>query len=158
MDRPSIYLETSVVSYLAADPSRDPATLHRQRITAAWWAQRERFALHSSWVTVREAFRGERAQAARRVRLIATLPLLAETPATQPLTIALAVALSLPARARDDAAHVALAAVYGLDYLVTWDQKHITSPRARAVIDRICRSRGLNPPLPCSPELLIRLR
>ena len=155
MEKPTVYVETSVISYLAADPSRDPVTARNQRITHAWWARRGEFDLVSSWIAVQEARRGNLLVAIRRLHLVAGLRLLPTGEDVPPLAEALANGIPLPACAREDAAHIAVAAVYGIDYLVTWDRKHIANPRLREAMVRICASRGVTAPTPCTPEALI---
>ena len=151
-----MYVETSVISYLAADPSRDPVTARNQRITRAWWARRGELDLVSSWITVQEARRGNLLVAIRRSHLVADLRPLPIGGDVPPLAEALATGIPLPPRAREDAAHIAVAGVYGIRYPVTCDSRHIANPRWEARIDRICGSHGQRKPVLCTPATLIR--
>src|SRR5688500_194435 len=130
MDKPSVYIETSIVSYLAARPSRDPVTARNQRLTHAWWnTRRHDYALFTSRTVVDEAGRGDPAMAKRRLTLLATMPVMKlEDPEFQ-LAQTLQQLVPLPPRAKDDALHIAAAAVRGMAYLLTWNCKHIANPR-----------------------------
>ncbi|HEX6037581.1 hypothetical protein [Longimicrobium sp.] len=155
MDTPSVYIETSIVSYLAADPSRHPVTLRNQQLTHAWWATRERYTLYTSNAVVGEARDGDSRMAAARLALLDPITILAENAEVQALASALRHGIPLPARAHADAAHVAIAAVYGLAYLLTWNCKHIANPKLIPRIARICSAWGRNAPVLCTPAQLL---
>lgn len=153
---PLIYVETSVVSYLAASPSRDLIVAGHQQITHDWWKQRRpRFQLLVSELVLKEAGRGDPAMASLRLELLADIPVL-ETPES---ALALAEALvrrgPLPEKAGADAVHIAIAATHGVRYLMTWNCKHIANAEMRPQIERICRIHGCEPPVLCTPEELM---
>ena len=60
----------------------------------------------------------------------------------------------MPRKAAIDAAHVAIATVHGIDYLVTWNCTHIANAEMRSRIEAVCRSAGFEPPILCTPEEL----
>lgn len=157
MDRPTIYIETSIVSYLAAHPSRDPVTLRNQQLTHAWWNEhRHEFSLLTSPLTWVESARGDAETVRRRLELLATVPACGWPTESMRLARMLQVGIPLPERARADAQHMALAAMNQLAYLLTWDRKHIANPRLRHRIERILRTHGYSPPVFCTPEELMR--
>lgn len=156
MDKPSVYIETSIVSYLAADPSRHPVTLRNQQLTHEWWnTRRERYALHTSDLVEQEAAQGNPRIAQRRLALLAELPLLASTDTVDALARLLRSEVPLPARAKMDAFHIAAATVHRMTHLLTWDSRHIANPRLHPRIQRICFQRGYATPRLCTPYELM---
>lgn len=156
MDKPSVYIETSIVSYLAADASRHPVTLRNQQLTHVWWATaRERYALYTSEFVVEEAGRGNAGMAAQRLALLSNIERLASREAVWGFATALAQGVPLPAKAREDALHIAAAAVNRLDVLVTWDLTHIANPRLVQRMERISAAWGYVLPHLCTPPDLL---
>src|SRR5258705_179162 len=126
--RDKLYVETSVISYLTARPSRDVITLAHQELTRGWWEQAQReFDLYASRLVVAEAQLGDPVAAAARLAVLAPITLLAETAESRSLARSLLAAGGLPAKAASDALHIAVATVHGIDYLVTWNCKHIAN-------------------------------
>jgi hypothetical protein len=156
MDKPTLYIETSIVSYLAADPSRHPVTARNQRLTHEWWnTRRQEHALHTSKFVVDEAADGDRVMAQRRLALLSGIPLLAsEGTVAEELAGALVRGVPLPPRAHADAMHVALASVHGMAYLLTWNCKHIANPRLRARMTQVLAAWGFTVPVLCTPAEL----
>lgn len=152
--KPRVYVETSVLSYLTARPSKDPLTVSRQRITIDWWATRSAFEAHVSEVVLSEASMGDKTYAGRRVDAAKDLLVLTATDESEKLTRALLKAAALPRKAAVDAIHVAIATVYGMDYLVTWNCAHIANAVMRPRIEAVCRRAGFDPPIICTPEEL----
>jgi hypothetical protein len=150
----SVYLETSVVSYLAALPSRDVVVLAHQQLTHAWWARRERYELLISQAVLTEAAAGDPDAAGRRLALVAGVRILDVTAAATDLAESLIREGVLPATALVDAIHVATAAVHGVEFLLTWNCKHIANVVVRARFEQSCRTLGIQPPLICTPEEL----
>lgn len=152
---PTVYVETSVISYLAARPSGDETTRARQLATKRWWANRARWNLVVSSAVMIEAMKGEHESAVRRVELLAGIPAVRVNNQVRTLAAALLRNGPLPAGARVDAEHIALATVNGFDYLVTWNLKHIANPAIQARVAEICRSAGYEPPRIRTPEALL---
>ena len=154
---PSVYIETTVVSYLVARPSRDAIMAERQRQTRAWWENRRGgYALFVSGATVSEALRGELLMARRRAAVLHGIPLLVTRPDVTALGKALVERGPLPSSAESDAYHIAFAAVYRLTYLLTWNCRHIANPRMFSTIERVCREHGVMLPALCTPDELLR--
>ncbi len=153
---PTVYVETSVVSYLAARPTSDLVTEARQRLTRAWWAtRRQAFALVVAPPVLTEAAGGDPAAAARRLGYLAGLPVLEVTDEAAALANALERVARLPPKAAVDALHIALAAAHGVDYLLTWNMRHIANAELRPAIEAACRRAGYAPPVIATPDMLM---
>jgi hypothetical protein len=125
-----VYIETTIVSYLAARLSRDLIVAAHQQLTEEWWLQRRpSFDLFTSQVVVREASAGDREMAQRRLDFLTEVPLLAIDESALQLATQVLQRGMIPARAAEDASHIAIAAVHGMDYLLTWTAS--TSPTHR---------------------------
>ena len=153
--RSRLYVETSVISYLTARPSRDPIALWHQQLTRDWWSRAEsEFELFASRLVVAEAQVGDPSAAASRLAVLQPITLLTETAESRSLARKLIAAGGLPAKAASDALHIGIAAVHGMDYLVTWNCKHIANARMMRFVMETCRSAGFEPPIICTPEEL----
>jgi hypothetical protein len=150
-----VYLETTIPSYLTAWPSRDLIRAAHQQITREWWAGRGAFELYSSRLVVQECQAGDPQAAVDRLAALAGIPLLEQTPEAATLAEALIRGVPLPERAAADALHIAIAAVHGVDYLLTWNCTHIANVTLRPQIESVCRAAGYEPPLICTPEELL---
>ena len=156
MKKKTVYIETTVVSYLAARPTGDLVGAAWQKITADWWeTQRQRFELRTSDVTVAEAGRGDAEAAGRRLGALADVALLPVTEAADELSEALVRGGAVPEKAENDAMHVAVAAVHGVDYLLTWNCRHLDNAEAKPIMRRICREWGYVAPEICTPQELM---
>ncbi|MDE0347135.1 MAG: type II toxin-antitoxin system VapC family toxin [Boseongicola sp.] len=154
--RPTAYIETSVVSYLTARPSRDVVIAAYQEITRDWWRSApERFDLLASALVVSEAGAGDPEAARIRLEALEAVTLLDATPNAEDLANALIKAGSIPRQAADDAAHIAIAVTNGVDFLVTWNFRHIANASIRARIEQVCRQEGYEPPVICTPNELM---
>jgi PIN domain len=154
--RPKLYLETSIVSYLTAHPSRDIVTAARQQITLEWWQKkREMFDLFVSEFVIREARLGDARMAERRLQILEGLSLVLLTEDARLLARELVAKGPLPENAALDALHVAAAVSAGVDYLLTWNFKHLANAAMRNKIESVCRLRGYEPCLICTPEELL---
>jgi len=156
MDKPSVYIETSIVSYLAADPSRHPVTLRNQQLTHAWWnTRREEYALYTSKFVVEEAADGNPAMARARLSLLQGIDLLDVDDEITELAAVVMKEVGLPPRASTDALHVATTTVRGMAYLLTWNCRHIANPALKSRLERSCRRRGYDLPTLCTPTNLM---
>ena len=153
--KPKTYLETTVVSYLAASPSRDIVIAGHQEITREWWKRRDRFELFVSEAVVDEARRGDAAVAARRQALLNGIPVLDLGVEVHDVADRLLRIRAVPAKALVDAVHIAVAAVNRIDYLLTWNCTHIANAAVRGKIEQACRAAGLQAPTICTPEELM---
>jgi hypothetical protein len=152
--RGTVYIETSIVSDLTARPSRDLLVAAHQQLTVAWWEQRSHYELFTSQVVLAEARAGDPDTAQRRVTVLEHLPLLAVSDAAITLAVALVSGQALPTQAAQDALHVAVACIHGMEYLLTWNCAHLANARLRSRIEQICREAGYVPPIICTPEEL----
>ncbi len=154
--KPKIYIETSVISYLTARPSRDVIVIANQQITDEWWqTRRQDFDLYVSELVKLEASGGDPEAAKRRLDSIESIPILTLTPEIIGFGEKLVQEGSLPEKASADALHIATASMNGLDYLLTWNFKHIANATMRYKIERICRLTGYEPPIICTPQELL---
>jgi predicted nucleic acid-binding protein len=152
---PRVYLETSVVSYLVGRLSRDVIVLGNQELTREWWSSRRgEYNLFISEVVVGEASLGDPELARQRLVLAKDLPLLAVTEESERLAPLLLRAAGLAPNAETDALHMAVAAVHGMDYLLSWNCKHIANATIRRAIEKQCRLSGYEPPVICTPQEL----
>ncbi len=148
-----IYLETSVISYLTARPNPSLVLAAHQLITREWWEEHaETDSLYVSDLVVSEAAVGAADAVARRTELLQKLPRLRATIQAELLAAELVSSGAVPENAKEDAAHIAIAAVHGMDYLLTWNCKHIANiVRLRQVYARI-EDMQYVPPIICTPE------
>lgn len=154
--KPSVYLETSVISYLVGRLSRDVVVLGNQELTREWWANRRAdYELFISEVVTVEAASGDPDLALQRVEICDALPLLAISDEAERLAPLLLKAAGMAPNAETDALHVAVAAVHGMEYLLSWNCTHIANATIRRAIDKQCRASGYDPPVICTPQELI---
>jgi hypothetical protein len=154
--RNKLYLETTVLSYLAARSSRDLIVAAHQQLTQEWWAaHRQEFDLYASQLVQQEAAAGDPEMADQRLALLTGAILLATTDAALELAAALVSRKAVPAKAAEDAAHIAIATVHGMDYVLTWNCKHIANARLHKAIGAVCADLGYELPVICTPEELM---
>ena len=153
MPREIVYLETSVISYLAARPSRDLLVAAQQKITSDWWEkERHRYDLAISEFVLAEAAAGNPEVAKRRMALLEGLNLFDLKKDVFQLTSSLIDQKAVPDKAKVDAFHIAVATVNGADYLLTWNCKHINNAHTRKLITQVCIANGFDPPVLCTPQ------
>ena len=152
----SVYVETSIFSYLTSRPSANVVSAARQRLTYEWWEKsRSRFELFVSPLVEAEASRGDTNAAKCRIAAMQGIPSLEIVLQVSELTSLLLERGALPRTAEDDAAHVSLAAVHGMDYLLTWNCRHIDNAEMKPVIRSVCSAYGVDCPEICTPEELL---
>jgi len=156
--KPTVYIETSVISYYTAKPSRDLIVAAHQQITHEWWEQ----ALPEcdpriSEIVIAEADRGDSEAASRRRGAIASMPALLVTEDVIDLANSYFREIGMSEVARADSYHMALAAWHGVDYLVTWNLRHIAAARVRRAVAMVNSRRGIRTPEICTPEQLMEL-
>lgn len=147
-----VYIETSVVSYLSARPSRDIVLEGHRQLTVEWWtAHRQRFDLHISDVVLREAAHGDHSAAARRLAALDGLPVLVTDARSDALARLFIDRSVIPAKAADDAFHVALATIQEIDFLLTWNCTHIANAEMIKRMEAVCLESGYKMPILCTP-------
>ena len=153
---PTAYIETSVVSYLTARPSRDVVVAAYQEVTREWWRDAtERFQLVASELVVAECGAGDVDAARARLETLEGVTLLGTSAAAEDLARNLLDLGAVPRKAAADAAHIAIAAANGVEFLVTWNFRHIANAAMRVAIESACRQAGYKPPVICTPNELL---
>lgn len=150
-----VYIESSVVSYCTAWPSRDLVVAARQGVTRERWARiLSEFECHVSVLVVQEIEGGNPQAASARVEAIAGLPILSIDATTEELAQSLVLEGPIPAGKPEDALHIAIAARSGMDYLLTWNFAHIHNAQMARGIQQVVERCGHQCPIICSPEEL----
>ncbi|HXA19826.1 MAG TPA: type II toxin-antitoxin system VapC family toxin [Thermoanaerobaculia bacterium] len=153
---PKTYVETSVISYLTARQSRDQIAAAHQQLTRDWWdGRRARFDIYVSELVVQEAGRGDAIAARARLEAISGYPVLRVNPVAQRLADSILRRAVLPSKASADALHISLAAVNGMNFLITWNCTHIANGFVLQSVNMLCRDAGFEPPIVCTPEELM---
>ena len=148
----SVYIETTIPSYLTAWRSPELVMAANQEATRSWWEiARPRYDLFISDIVAQEASGGDPEAAKRRVTVIEGLPELDVSEEAELLAARLLADAAIPEKAKTDALHIAVATVHGIDYLLTWNCKHIANAVMRPKIEAICRAFGYEPPIICTP-------
>ncbi len=152
MNRKSIYIETSIVSYLASRASRDLVAAAWQEVTREFWvSRRAKYDLFTSEIVVAEASAGMPNVAARRIDLLRGIPeLLVDDPARKVAEEILRNGI-LPQKATADALHIGVAAAHAIDYLLTWNCRHLNNPATKPRVRRVCARLGYDCPEICTP-------
>ncbi len=149
-------METSVVSYLRSRTSADTIVAAHQELTRKWWDERRpRFDVFVSELVYREATAGDAAAAKARLEIVATLQILTVTENAVSLAGLLTARGPIPGEYAADALHVAIAAVNGMDYLLTWNCKHLANAAHRSRIESLVEGAGYICPVICTPEELM---
>lgn len=156
---PSVYVETTIPSYLVAEPSRDLIVAANQQLTHEWWSSaKQRFDLFVSEVVMEEIRAGKPGFAARRVEAVSELPVLDLNEDVHSLDRIYREQLGLPERARTDVLHIAIAVSYELDYLATWNCAHIANGRVLRRLMEINHNLGRFTPILLTPAELLEPR
>lgn len=152
----TVYLETTFISYLVALPSRDVIVAGHQQTTHDWWtARRSSFECSISQVVIDEVSAGDPREIQKRLEVVRDLPVLEVSESAEQLALEIITSGAIPARAARDAAHVAVAAVHHIDYLLTWNCSHLANAQIMRRIARVCERSALQMPLICTPEELM---
>ena len=150
------YIETSVISYLTARPSRDATVFAHQMLTQQWWNEgRGAYELYISEYVRLEAAQGDTDAAGLRLAALEGLPEIATNADTEVLAGELIKRGALPTNSRLDALHLAVSAVQGMDLLLTWNFKHLANAVAILKAEAICRQCGFEPPRIITPLQMI---
>ncbi|HHT9116197.1 MAG: hypothetical protein A2545_06380 [Planctomycetes bacterium RIFOXYD2_FULL_41_16] len=152
----TVYIETSVVSYFASKPGRDLVIAGRQEITREKWPKiLEFFEVYISTLVLQEAEQGDPEAAQKRLNVITNLPVLAITDEVEKLASILISEGPIPDKNPEDALHIAIATVNGIDYLLTWNFTHINNAQMKSKIISVVEKYGYPCPIICSPEELL---
>ena len=154
--RETLYLETTIPSYLTALPSRDVIVLAHQQITLEWWEDCiRRYEVFVSELVIQEASQGNPESAKRRLEIISQFPILGITTDTERLADVYLRKIPLLRDAARDALHLAIATAHGMDYLVTWNCTHIARAEVRKAIEQLNDLERVVTPTICTPEELL---
>jgi len=152
----TVYLETTFISYLVARPSRDLLVAAHQQASEEWWSSRRgEFKCCVSQVVIDEASVGDPTEVEKRLAIISDMAALEITEEAESLTQAILAGGILPPRAVRDAAHVAVATVHAVDYLLTWNCRHLANAQIARRIALVCERLGYRMPIICTPEELM---
>jgi predicted nucleic acid-binding protein len=158
MDKPTIYIEPTIISYYTAQRTRDLIMAAHQEITFEWWHNiLPSLDPYVSQIVFDEISRGDKDAAQRRLNAVRDFRVLEMTPDVASLAAIYFDALDIPEKARNDSFHLALAVHHGMDYLVSWNCTHISSGRVRSVVGRINADKGYETPIICTPEELMEV-
>jgi len=145
------------VSYLAARASRDVIVAGHQQSTHNWWQScRQDYELCVSDSVLDEASGGDPAAARERLLILDNFLVLETTPEAIVLAEELVRSAVLPKKAGEDALHIAIATIWNVEYLLTWNMRHIHNAVMRLRIEAICVAMGYKTPIICTPEELVK--
>jgi len=152
----TVYIETSILGYLTARSTRNLILAANIEITKEWWElRRSTFTLYTSQAVVNEVAKGDIQIAAQRLEILRGFPLLELNQAVRDLAAQFLARSNLPSKADIDAIHIAAATVHGLDYLLTWNCKHIANAQIQGKLAEISLDFGYELPLLCTPYELL---
>ena len=155
---PIVYVETTVISYLTSRPSPNLTIASRQWMTREWWNNyADRFELVISSLVLREISQGDLKTAQKRRELVSTIRVLEVSEESLELSRKLVEAEAVPLVADRDALHIALAACHHIQYLVSWNFKHIVNPTKQQLIAKVCQEANYQPVIICTPEELVEV-
>jgi predicted nucleic acid-binding protein len=154
----SVYVETTIVGHIAGRVHPDPIVAIRQQITRDWWRNvASGYEVFISQVVLEECSQGDPLAAAERLEVVKDLVLLEASVEVDDLADALISEKAVPASEPRDAFHIAIAAVNGIEYLLTWNCKHLANATLRGRIEKVCRDAGYEPPIICTSEELVEV-
>ncbi|MEZ5939870.1 MAG: type II toxin-antitoxin system VapC family toxin [Planctomycetaceae bacterium] len=152
----TVYIETSIISYLRQKPSSQVVTAARQLLTHRWWSgEREKYQLVVSQYVIDEASAGDPTLAADRLLALDGIPLLPNDPAIPQIAAEIMAIGVLPPNAQVDALHIAAVAHHRVQYLLTWNCKHIANAKIFPRIHGVLKRLAIPIPIICTPEELL---
>lgn len=152
----TVYIETSIVSYLRRQPSPQVVVAARQLLTDQWWNnERTSYELVTSQFVIDEAAVGDATLAAERLAALSGIPLLQLDPGILKIADEIMVRTILPPNARADALHIATVAHHRIQYLLTWNCRHIANAKILPRIHKVLTDFGIPVPIICTPEEML---
>jgi predicted nucleic acid-binding protein len=156
--KPTVYIETTVISYLTAKPSRDLLIAAHQQVTHEWWEKAlSHLEVFVSSIVLEEILKGDEQAAKLRFERVSSFPLLEVLPEVRDLAESYFSAIEIPEKARGDSYHLALATWHGMDFMVSWNCTHIVSGRVKRIVEEINATYGIRTPIVCTPEELMEV-
>ncbi|MGF1527413.1 MAG: type II toxin-antitoxin system VapC family toxin [Candidatus Competibacterales bacterium] len=151
----SVYIESSVISYFTARQSRDVVITARQAITESWWEDHKcKYEAFISGLVIQEISRGDEGSAQKRLKAVEGIPLLGTSEEALELAEDLLAQGAVPSNSEEDALHIGIAAAAGVNFLLTWNFKHINNAHTKVLITSVIEAHGFVCPILCSPEEL----
>jgi hypothetical protein len=152
----SVYVETTVISYFVSRPSRDILVAAHQQVTNEWWeTRRQNFECFISQVVIDEIQADDPQVAKKRLHKVIDFLVLEATLDAEHLTHEIIAAGMIPQKSFGDAAHIAIAAVNEMNFLLTWNCRHLANAQIIRKISYICNKNGFSMPVICTPEELM---
>ena len=156
MEKQKVYIETSVISYLTANPSKDIVVAVHQQITNEWWHKaRQKFDCYISDVVLAEIEKGDSKAALSRIDAVKDIRILEYNPEIEKLGLVYLELFKIPDKSKLDAAHLALSVWYNIDILMSWNCKHIANALVNIKLRENNNRNGLFTPILCTPEELL---
>jgi hypothetical protein len=156
--KPTVYIETTIVSYLTSRPSRDIIAAGRQRITHDWWdSVRPQCDCFISAFVLKEARQGDSSAVQKRIEAVATLRILEETADVDRLARIYFATLGISDKARTDSEHLAMATIHQMDYMLTWNLQHLANVVIKRKIAELNKRLDIHTPTICTPEELMEV-
>ena len=154
----SVYIESSVISYLTAKPSRDLIVAAHQQLTREWWdSALPKLNAFVSQFVINEIALGDREASKARLSVISNFSQLKMNAEIVDLANRYFKTIHIPEKAKADAYHLAMATWHGIDYLVSWNCTHIASGRVRNIVEHVNSMSNLATPMICTPEELMEV-
>jgi len=151
-----VYIETTVVSYFTARPSRDLLVAGHQQATREIWPDlAAEYETYVSALVYEEAGRGDPEQARMRIAAMKPFRMLDIDDEARSLAEKITAGRGVPEENPEDALHIAVAAVNGMEVFVTWNFAHLNNPFTRMMVRQIVETQGYECPEICSPEELL---
>ena len=151
-----VYIEISAISYYTSRPSRDLVTAARQQVTREWWEEMlQQFDTYISVLVIEEAKGGDPSAAEKRLDALTEIPVLKVSDEAGNLAEILVSSRTIPEEHSEDALHIALATVNGMDFLLTWNFTHINNAQMKSEIIKVTERHGYECPVICSPDELL---
>ena len=152
----TVYIETSILGYLTARSTKNLILSANMEITQAWWINRRNlFTLYISEVVLDEVAEGDAEIAGKRLEALQDIPLLSVDETALTLAEQFLLRSNLPPKAATDSVHIAIATIHGMDYLLTWNCKHIANAQIQKKLAQISLEFGYEMPTICTPYELM---
>ena len=151
-----VYIETSVLSYYTSKTSRDIVIAGHQVSTITFWNKlitNELIPVISALV-IKEASQGDIEISKKRRNAIQGFLVLDISKEAEELSNLLIKNRGIPSESPEDALHIAIASVEKIDFIATWNFKHINNPFTKNKIKEIIEKAGYICPVLASPEEL----
>lgn len=156
MKRSSVYIETTVISYLLSRPSQNIKVAGEQLITQDWWNKTlPKLNPFISTFVLDEISVGDKEQVKKRIEVISKFEVLQQTSEVKEFAQVYIKTLQIPAKSKIDAFHLAIASIFEMDFIVSWNCKHIANPFLTNKIIKVNKDFSLPVPVICTPREML---